>query len=85
MCTFDVPLSACPETCQVGLIGPNGCGKSTQLLMLMNKVEPNGGRLLGYRALLFSLFQFHDVPQFHAVSIVANAYALVPSCSSQLR
>ena len=32
---------------QVGLIGPNGCGKSTQLLMLMKQVSPGGGRSLG--------------------------------------
>ena len=32
---------------EVGLIGPNGCGKSTQLLMLMKQVSPGGGRTLG--------------------------------------
>lgn len=28
----------------MGLIGPNGCGKSTQLLMLMQEIEPGSGR-----------------------------------------
>ena len=34
---------------EVGLIGPNGCGKSTQLLMLMKQVSPGGGRTLGLK------------------------------------
>eukprot|EP00435_Cladocopium_sp_Y103_P067345 s597_g29.t3 len=33
---------------KVGLIGPNGCGKSTQLLMLMDQIEPGGGRIMKY-------------------------------------
>ena len=41
---FHVVKSSAPE---VGLIGPNGCGKSTQLLMLMKQVSPGGGRSLG--------------------------------------
>ena len=36
-----------PRAPEVGLIGPNGCGKSTQLLMLMKQVSPGGGRTLG--------------------------------------
>ncbi|CAK9017445.1 unnamed protein product [Durusdinium trenchii] len=33
---------------KVGLIGPNGCGKSTQLLMLMQEIEPGSGRILKF-------------------------------------
>lgn len=31
---------------RVGLIGPNGCGKSTQLLMLQGLVQPTSGRVV---------------------------------------
>ena len=32
----------------MGLIGPNGCGKSTQLLMLLKEIQPGGGRILRF-------------------------------------
>lgn len=33
---------------KVGLIGANGCGKSTQLLMIQGRVEPTGGNIVRY-------------------------------------
>ncbi|CAJ1358391.1 unnamed protein product, partial [Effrenium voratum] len=33
---------------KVGLIGPNGCGKSSLLLMLLQRIKPTGGRILKY-------------------------------------
>lgn len=44
-----VSWSVCRKQ-KIGLIGPNGCGKSSQLLMLLGQIEPTGGRIMKHPA-----------------------------------
>jgi ATP-binding cassette subfamily F protein 3 len=68
---------------KVGIIGPNGCGKTTLLKMALGQAEPDAGRVRLFENLTIGYYdQEHDGLNLDG-TVIDELQALRPECSQQ--